>query len=301
MTDETQRKNGFVIDGHSFPAAPAAPGLHIVATPIGNLADITLRALQTLAGADLLLCEDTRLTARLLQRYRIATPMKPYHDHNAARQRPVIIEALQRGQSIALVSDAGTPLVSDPGYKLVRACMKADIAVSMVPGASAPVMAIALSGLPCDRFQFCGFLPPKPTARQRALSQLASVDAALIFFESAQRLLQALDDIVGCLGDRDIAVAREMTKLHEEVLRGRASEVAADLAARPALKGEITLVVAPPEPAKLESGSDEVVEALKAALETMPTGRAAAETAKRFGLPRKAVYDQAIALKAGDT
>ncbi len=289
----------YSIDGHTFAAEPAAAGLSLVATPIGNLGDITLRALATLAGADLILCEDTRNTSRLLQRYQIKTRMKPYHDHNAARQRPAIIEALAGGEAIAMVSDAGTPLVSDPGYKLVQACLERDIAVHMIPGASAPVMALALSGLPSDRFEFCGFLPAKTTARRQLLNDLRHDQATLIFFESAQRLAASLADIADILGDRQAAIARELTKLHEEIMRGSVRSLIDQLAERGALKGEITLVVAPASRRAETADSPAVRDALAEALSEMPAGRAAAAVAKRYGLPRKQLYEQALELKNG--
>lgn len=291
--------NIYVIDRHRFDAVPLEAGLHLVATPIGNLGDITLRALATLAGADLVLCEDTRTTSRLLQRYQIKTRMKPYHDHNAARQRPAIMAALNDGRAIALVSDAGTPLVSDPGYKLVRACLDDGLSVQMVPGVSAPVMALALSGLPSDRFQFCGFLPAKAGARRQLLDEVKNDHATLIFFESTQRLAASLKDIDAVLGDREAAIARELTKLHEEIVRGPVSALVEQMNNRSSLKGEITLVVAP-APAQAETADSPVVrEALVAALSELPTAKAAADVAKRFGLPKKVVYEQAVGLKAG--
>lgn len=290
--------NEYAIDGHRLNAPYVEAGLHLVATPIGNLGDITLRALATLAGSDLVLCEDTRTTSRLLQRYQIKTRMKPYHDHNAARQRPAILELLKDGKSIALVSDAGTPLVSDPGYKLVKACLKEGLNIQMVPGVSAPVMALALSGLPSDQFQFCGFLPAKSGARRQVLEQVKDSRATLIFFESAQRLAASLKDVGDTLGDREAAIARELTKLHEEIIRGPVSRLIDQIESRRALKGEITLVVAPATPQIATPDSQEVRDALVGALSEMPASKAAADVAKRFGLSRKALYEQAISLKA---
>ncbi|NNE22533.1 MAG: 16S rRNA (cytidine(1402)-2'-O)-methyltransferase [Rhizobiales bacterium] len=288
----------YVIDGHRLSAARVEAGLHLVATPIGNLGDITLRALATLAGADLVLCEDTRTTARLLQRYQIKTRMKPYHDHNAARQRPSILALLREGKSIALVSDAGTPLVSDPGYKLVKACLEEKLNVQMIPGVSAPVMALALSGLPSDQFQFCGFLPAKAGARRQCLELVKDNPATLIFFESAQRLAASLTDIVAIFGDREAAIARELTKLHEEVMRGPVSSLINQIEGRQSVKGEITLVLAPASLPAETAGSAVVLDALAAALRDLPAGKAAADVARRFGLPKKALYEQAISLKA---
>ena len=287
---------GFTIDGARITASPAAPGLHIVATPIGNLADITLRALSVLAGVDRILCEDTRVTSRLLKRYAIRTPMGNYHDHNAAKARPRILADLARGMSLALVSDAGTPLVSDPGFKLVREAIAAGIDVHMVPGPSAPVMALALSGLPSDRFLFAGFVPQAGGRRNRFLAELAGSSASLVLFETGHRLDQTLKAIAEIMGEREIAVARELTKLHEEVLRGGVSVVRAALAGRTVIKGEITLVIAPPDEVPQASG-EEIDEALAAVLESLPAGRAAAEVARRFHLPRNEVYQRALTLK----
>jgi 16S rRNA (cytidine1402-2'-O)-methyltransferase len=288
----------FVIAGHAIAAAPIAPGLHLVATPIGNLADVTIRALSTLAGADVVYCEDTRISRRLLDRYAIKVPLKAYHEHNAQRLRPVILDQLKAGARLALVSDAGTPLVSDPGYKLVRAAIEEGLAVHVVPGPSAPLAALLLSGLPSDRFTFAGFLPNRAGARRTVLAGLAGHGASLILFETAPRVVAALADIAEVLGDPPVALARELTKMHEEVLRGRASEVAAAIAARGGVRGEITLVVAPPEPADLADDA-EIDAALEAALVEMTPGRAASELARRFGRPRRALYQRALALKGG--
>jgi 16S rRNA (cytidine1402-2'-O)-methyltransferase len=286
----------FVVAGHAIPAGRIAPGLHIVATPIGNLADVTIRALSTLAGADLVYCEDTRMSRRLLERYAIRVPVSAYHEHNAQRLRPVILEQLKGGGRLALVSDAGMPLISDPGYKLVRECVEEGFPVHVVPGPSAPLMALVLSGLPTDRFTFAGFLPNRSGARRTMLAGLAGHGASLIFFDTAPRVAASLADIAEVLGDPPVALARELTKMHEEVLRGRASEVAAAIAARGGLKGEITLVVAPPEPADLADDA-EIDEALSAALAEMTPGKAASQLARRFGRPRRELYRRALALK----
>jgi len=293
---ETLPQRRFRIGEHAFAAPPLAPGLHIVATPIGNLADVTLRALQTLAAADAVYCEDTRVTSRLLQRYGIETRLRAYHDHNAERARPAILAALREGQALALVSDAGTPLVSDPGYKLVREAIEAGLQVHMAPGPSAPVMALALSGLPTDRFLFVGFLPPKQQARRTLLSSLADAPT-FIAFDTAPRITETLADIADLLGDPRVAVGRELTKLHEEVLRGRASEVLETVRTREALKGEITLVVSP-EPRE-ESAAD-VDAALAEALHRLPPARAAAEIAQRLRLPKRDLYARALKLKGSD-
>jgi 16S rRNA (cytidine1402-2'-O)-methyltransferase len=288
----------FAISGHAIAADPIAPGLHLVATPIGNLGDVTIRALATLAAADLVWCEDTRMSRRLLERYAIKVPVKAYHEHNAQKLRPVILDQLKAGARLALISDAGMPLISDPGYKLVRECLEEGLAVHVVPGPSAPLMALVLSGLPTDRFTFAGFLPNRSGARRTMLAGLAGHGASLIFFETAPRIAATLADIADVLGDPPVALARELTKFHEEVLRGTASEVAAAIAERGGVKGEITLVVAPPEPAGMVD-EREVDEALAAALDDMSPGKAASLLARRFGVPRRNLYQRALALKGG--
>ena len=283
-------------------SGPLPRGLILVATPIGNLADITLRALDILRGADVIACEDTRVTARLLARYGIETPLVAYHDHNAARQRPVLLDRLRRGETVALVSDAGTPLVSDPGFKLVRAARDAGIAVTAAPGPSAPLAALVVSGLPSDRFLFAGFLPPRGAGRRTALHELAVVPASLLFFESAGRLPAALADMATVLGPREAAVARELTKLFEEVRRGPLPELAAYYADAGPPKGEIVIVVAPPEQAAATEA--ELDAALEHALAEMSLRDAAAAVAAATGRPRREVYARALALtgdrSAGD-
>lgn len=272
------------------------PGLYLTATPIGNLADITLRALATLAGADAILCEDTRTTARLLERYGIRVPLKPYHDHNGAKVRPQILEMLKSGRALALVSDAGTPLVNDPGFKLVREAIAEGIKVEMLPGPSAPVMALALSGLPSDRFLFAGFLPPKTAGRRAVLEELKGLSASLIFFETANRIEASLADIAAVLPGRPVAVARELTKLFEEVLRGTAQELLDTISARGGLKGEITLVIGPPDESD-GPDSGHVDGAILAALGRASLKQVAAEVAEAFGLPKRDVYQRALELK----
>ncbi len=288
-------------------AAPA-PGLHIVATPIGNLGDVTLRALDILEAADVIACEDTRVTGKLRTAYGITTPMTTYHEHNAARVRPRLIERLERGEIVALVSDAGTPLVSDPGYRLVRAAIAAGVKVTAAPGATAPITALILAGLPTDRFLFAGFLPTRPGPRRRALDGLAAVDASLIFLEAPRRLAAALADMAGALGPRPAAVARELTKLHEEVRRGSLAELAAHYRAAGAPRGEAVVVVAPPQaPGGGPAGEhDEGPEGaaldtrLRRALARGSVRDAATEVAAATGLPRRRVYGRALAL-AGKT
>ena len=285
----------YTIGGSQFEARSLPPGLYLIATPIGNLRDVTLRALETLASADLIFCEDTRITSRLLNHYGIAKPLKPYHDHNAAKVRPALLERLSGGASIALVSDAGTPLISDPGYKLVVDALAQGHRIEVVPGASAPVMAVALSGLPADRFLFAGFLPARSSERRRALEELRSVPAALVFFEAPGRVPETLEAIRTVLGHRRIAIARELTKIHEEVMRGSADELLEEIASRNALKGEITLVVAPPASEPADPG--EVEKALRLALADAPPAKAAAQVAKRFGVPKKDLYALALRTK----
>jgi 16S rRNA (cytidine1402-2'-O)-methyltransferase len=286
----------YSIKGVVFEAESLAPGLHVTSTPIGHLADISLRAVNALAAADEILCEDTRVTGKLLQRYVINTRLVPYHDHNAAKLRPRILAELQAGKALVLVSDAGTPLVSDPGFKLARAVIEVGLPLHVIPGASAPLAALALSGLPSDRFMFCGFLPEKQGERRRLLSNLKSVPATLIFFESPRRIEAALADITETLGPRPVAVTRELTKIYEEAVRGTAQEVAQRLGERETIKGEITLVVAPP----LDEAPPEPEAIDKALLEasaTKPAAKAAAEVAHRLGLTKKELYDRLLVLK----
>ena len=246
MPDQTKRsEEGSGSDRSCKPSA----GLYLVATPIGNTGDITVRALELLKSCDAIACEDTRVTAKLLTRFGIRTPMLPYHEHNAAQMRPQLLARLAAGQVLALVSDAGTPLISDPGYKLVRACIEAGVAVTALPGANALLTALQLSGLPSDRFLFCGFLPNKTAARRAAIAELAAVPATLVMYESAQRLAGLLADLAEELGPRPAAMARELTKLFEEVRRGSLPELAAHYAAAGPPKGEVWWSsVRPPTP-----------------------------------------------------
>jgi len=273
-----------------------APGIHIVATPIGNMGDITLRALDVLRAADLVACEDTRVFAKLARVHGIAVPTIAYADATQAAAEPRILAALGEGKVVALVSDAGTPLISDPGYRLVRAALAAGHKVSAVPGASAVPMALALSGLPADRFLFSGFLPAKAVERRRAIAEVAEVPATLVFFEAPHRLPEALADLAELLGDRPAAVARELTKLFEEVRRESLTALAAHYAAHPDVKGEIVIVIAPPA-AGMVADSDAVDRALREAMAGASLKDAAAEVAGRFGLMRRKVYARALELK----
>ena len=275
---------------------PLAPGLYLVATPIGNLGDMTLRALSVLRRADVIACEDSRVTRKLLSAYGIASPLTPYHDHNAARARPGLVRRMQDGAAVALVSDAGTPLVSDPGYKLVAAARDAGIAVTAVPGPSAALTALALSGLPCDAFFFAGFAPPRSAARKRALAALAAVPGSLVFYESARRLPDFLADAAEVLGGRAAAVCRELTKLHEEVARDRLDALAARYRAEGPPRGEVVVVVAPPAAGAAEATEVRLDAALGEAL-TRRTLRDAVDTvAAETGLPRRRVYARALEL-----
>ena len=281
----------------SKPSAESAlDGLFLVATPIGNAADITLRALDHLARVDVIACEDTRITSRLLAIHGIDTALTPYHEHNAARARPALIKRLKNGQTVALVSDAGTPLVSDPGYKLVQACLEAGIRVTPLPGASSVLAALTVSGLPSDRFLFAGFLPNRQAARRRALESLAAVPATLVFMESPRRLAAMLGDVAAVLGGRQTAVTRELTKLFEEVRRGPVAELSAHYRTAGAPRGEVTVVVAPPAegPAIADAEIDRMLET---ALEDASVRDAAADVAAATGLSRRRIYTRALELE----
>jgi 16S rRNA (cytidine1402-2'-O)-methyltransferase len=284
----------YSLDGHRREAAPIAPGLHIVSTPIGNLGDITLRALSTLAAADLIACEDTRVTRKLLDRYAIAAPLTPYHDHNAATARPKLLQRLAEGAAIALVSDAGTPLISDPGYKLVRAVQEAGYAVTAIPGASSILTALAVAGLPTDQFLFAGFLPPKQGARRARIAELARVPATLIVFETGPRLAETLADLAAGLGQREAAVCRELTKLHEEVRRQPLATLA-QAGADQETRGEFVLVIAP-APADAAPSAEDADALLRAALARTSLKEAVGEVMVATGLPRRTLYQRALAL-----
>jgi 16S rRNA (cytidine1402-2'-O)-methyltransferase len=285
----------FLLGGQAVAVARLAPGLHIVATPIGNLGDITLRALETLAGADVIACEDTRVTHKLLDRYGIARPLTPYHEHNATKARPMLLRRLAEGAAIALVSDAGTPLISDPGYKLVRAAQDAGHTVTALPGASAVMAALAVAGLPTHQFLFVGFLPPKETARRARIAELARIAATLVLFETGPRLAATLTDLAAGLGEqREAALCRELTKLHEEIRRGELAKLAEAYADQPP-RGEIVLVIAPP-PASEPVGPAETETMLRQALARVSLKDAVGEVADATGLPRREVYQRALAL-----
>lgn len=286
-----------LVAGQRLIVGRTAPGLHVVATPIGHLDDITLRALKTLAGVDLVACEDTRVTGRLLTHYGIDVAMTPYHEHNAAAQRPKILARLAEGAAIALVSDAGTPLVSDPGFRLVRESAAAGHVLIPVPGPSAALTALMVAGLPTDCFFFAGFLPAKGASRRGRIDELARVPSSLVFFETGPRLADSLADLATCLGARPVAMCRELTKLHETVERGTLPELAEHFAGIEP-KGEIVLVVGPPLVEKISP--EDVEEALKAALKRLSLKDATAEIAGAFGISRREIYARALALGRDD-
>lgn len=276
-------------------AAPRlTAGLYIVATPIGNLGDLSPRAADILRAADTIACEDTRVTGKLLKRYGVDTQMIPYHDHSSPAARAALIQRLENGKIVALVSDAGTPLISDPGYRLVRDAVDAGIYVTAAPGPSSPMTALVLSGLPTDRFLFAGYLPPKDKARRDMLSEVAGVRATLVFLESPKRLAASIAAMADVLGNRAAAVAREMTKLHEEVRRGSLVDLAEIYADMPAPKGEAVVVIGPPDDAA--GGPVDLDTMLTEALDGMSVRDAAATVAAATGIARKEVYTRALAL-----
>ncbi|WP_425537706.1 16S rRNA (cytidine(1402)-2'-O)-methyltransferase [Pseudaminobacter soli (ex Li et al. 2025)] len=278
-------------------ARPLEVALYLVATPIGNLGDITLRALETLAGADVLACEDTRVTRILLDRYGIRQRPTPYHEHNATEAGPRLIEALEAGRSVALVSDAGTPLVSDPGYRLVEQAQEHGIRVVPIPGPSAVLAALTASGLPSDAFMFAGFLPVKDGQRRSRLSELIAVPATLIFFESPRRLADTLVAMAEVYGDRPAAIGRELTKTFEEMRTGTLAALSAHYAEAPTPKGEIVICVGPPIAQVAEA---EDVDRLLLSLATeMPASKAAAEAARMTGGQKSALYRRLLELKEG--
>jgi 16S rRNA (cytidine1402-2'-O)-methyltransferase len=278
-------------------AQSIAPGLHVVATPIGNLGDITFRALVTLAAAKAVLAEDTRVSRRLLAHYGITTPMIAYHEHNAAEMRPKILARLAAGEALALISDAGTPLVSDPGYKLVEAAIEEGFHVTSLPGPSAVLAALVVSGLPTDRFFFEGFLPPKSSARQERLSALAAIPGTLVFFESPRRVAAMLADAAAILGNRSAAVARELTKFYETVRRGTLTSLSDAYGSEDTPKGEIVVLIGPPVAAPVDADDDINLDRLLTRhLGTLSIKDAASVVAEETGLPRRRVYARAIAL-----
>ncbi|PNG26919.1 16S rRNA (cytidine(1402)-2'-O)-methyltransferase [Methylocella silvestris] len=288
--------SAFTAFGLRAEAEPIRKGLHVVATPIGNLGDISFRALATLAAADAVVAEDTRVTKTLLAHYGIATPLVAYHEHNAAVMRPHLLARLAGGGALALVSDAGTPLVSDPGYRLVADALAQNIEVISVPGASAVLAALVVAGLPTDRFFFEGFLPPKSAARRQRIAELAPIPGTLVFFESPRRIVETVADLAAVLGPRDAALARELTKYYETVRRAPLPELAAALQSEGPPKGEIVLLVGPPDARAVSDNQDEIDARLTDALQTLSVKDAAAIVSAATGQPRRKVYARAIEL-----
>ena len=266
-----------------------------MATPIGHLGDITLRALETLAGVDVIACEDTRISRRLTERYAISAELTPYHEHNAAQARPKIMQRLAQGGSVALVSDAGTPLISDPGFKLVREASSAGFAVIAVPGPSSVLTSLSVAALPTDRFFFEGFLPSKAQARRARLAELARIDATLVVFESGNRVQETLADLAAIIGTRDAAICRELTKVHEEVRRAPVNELAKAADAMET-RGEFVLVIGPPASDAQAMGQDQLDDLLRSRLAQDSVKDAVAHAVELSGRPRREVYARALEL-----
>ena len=282
----------YLIDGNKFSSGTLEAGLYIVATPIGNLSDISLRALKTLAGADIIACEDTRTSGKLLSHFGIKTRKIPYHEHNAQKAGPKLIAALKEGKTVALISDAGTPLVSDPGYKLVNQARDAGIKVIPIPGASAPLAALVASGLQTDSFIFAGFLPTKTVARKNTLKEYADHASTLIFFESPNRLHECLADMISIFGEkREAAICRELTKLHEEISNASLAELS-QLYENRKVKGEIVIIVG----AKSSEDKIDIDALLTELMETMSVSRAASEAANLSGRAKRDLYQRALKL-----
>src|ERR1700719_2115747 len=295
----SQNPRYFRIFGRDIEATAVPGGLYLVATPIGNLGNVTLRALETLAGVEVVACEDSRVTRRLFERYGITTPLMTYHDHNAETARPKILARLEAGAAIALVSDAGTPLISDPGFKLVQAAQAAGHTVTAVPGASAVLAALTASGLPTDRFFFEGFLPAREAARRTRIDELANIPATLVFYETGPRIAAMLNDVAAGLGGRPGAVCRELTKLHEEIRRGDVAALALAYREGAETRGEFVVVVGPPA----KGQGVEVIDLdgmLKGALTTASLKDAVEAVAAATGQKRRIVYQRALALSRRD-
>jgi len=279
---------------------PLAAGLYLVATPIGNLGDISLRALAVLARAPLIAAEDTRHSRKLLAHYNISAELTPYHEHNAARQRPKLLARIEAGYAVALISDAGTPLVSDPGYKLVREALDAGLMVTSIPGPSAVLTALTSAGLPTDSFLFGGFLPAKSGPRRTRLAALKDAPATLVFFETAPRLANSLADMSAVLGPRQAVIARELTKLHETLHRGTLDGLAAGIEQQP-VKGEVAVVVAPPHAEETPVDDARLIADLEAALRSMSLRDAVRTVTEAHGVRRARVYELGLALAKRDT
>jgi 16S rRNA (cytidine1402-2'-O)-methyltransferase len=298
MAKNEKSRRTFLIAGQKIAAPSIAPGLYLVATPIGNLGDIGLRALAVLAAADVIACEDTRVSRRLIEYYGVATPLTPYHEHNAAEARPKLLARLAAGEAVALISDAGTPLISDPGYKLAREVNAAGHPVTAIPGASSVLAALSLSGLPTDRFFFDGFLPAKDAARQKRIKELARIPATLVLFETGPRIAGALADLAGELGPREAAVCRELTKLHEEIRRQPLDTLAQAYANNAEIRGEFVIVVAPP--VEQPADAEDLDKLLRNALSRVSVKDAVSEVAGVTGASRRDVYQRALALTKDD-
>jgi 16S rRNA (cytidine1402-2'-O)-methyltransferase len=299
QTVQTQKPRLFRMFGQDVAVREVPPGLYLVATPIGNLGDVTLRALETLAAVEAIACEDSRVTRRLLERYAITTPLLTYHDHNAEAVRPKILARLEAGAAIALVSDAGTPLISDPGFKLVQAAQAAGHTVTAVPGASAVLAALTASGLPTDRFFFEGFLPSRDTARRTRIDEVANIPATLVFFETGPRIAAMLNDVADRLGGRPAAVCRELTKVHEEIRRGEVAELALAYREGAETRGEFVVVVGPPAKNERVEAID-LDDMLERALATASLKDAVEAVAAATGQKRRLVYQRALALPKRD-
>jgi len=297
---EARKPRYFRVFGQDVEARSVPPGLYLVSTPIGNLSDVTLRALETLAAVDAIACEDTRVTRRLCERYGLATALLAYHDHNAARVRPEILARLGAGAAVALVSDAGTPLISDPGFKLVREAQAAGHAITALPGASAVLTALTAAGLPTDRFFFEGFLPPRAAARRRRIGELAAVPATLILFETGPRISAMLEDLAAAFGERPAAVCRELTKLHEEVRRGDLTALARHYGQGAETRGEFVVVVGPPAEAETAVEAADLDLMLQRALTEASLKHAVEAVAAATGEKRRVVYQRALALTRND-
>ena len=298
------RRKTYVLAGQAVEPPRLAPGLYLVATPIGNLRDITLRGLETLAAADVIACEDSRVTRKLLDHYDIASPLTPYHEHNAAAARPKLLARLAAGEAVALVSDAGTPLISDPGFKLVRAAREAGHAVIAAPGASAALAALTVAGLPTDRFFFEGFLPAKDGSRRTRIAELARIPATLILYESGPRVGRALAALAAGLGARQAVICRELTKLHEEVRRGDLATLARvyddDASEVAETRGEFTIIVEPPAAEADQPGAGEVDALLRRLMQNGSMKDAVIEVSATTGRPRREIYRRALALSESD-
>jgi 16S rRNA (cytidine1402-2'-O)-methyltransferase len=298
MTGEEAPASNFHIGASAIAAPRLTAGLYLVATPIGNLGDVTLRALSTLAAADVIYCEDTRVTRRLLERYGIKTHTKSCHDYSEAALAPKIAEDVLAGKVIAFASDAGTPLISDPGYRLVQACIAVGASVTALPGASAVLTGLQLSGLATDHFSFIGFLPQAAGERRKVLTDCIASPTTVVAYESPHRLRDCLEDIVAIFGQRQMAVARELTKLHEEVLRGSAAEILALLQDREVIRGECVVMFAGADIEANAMDDMQIARIIRDAAAALPASKAAQHIAKLTGLTRDEAFARVLALKS---